>query len=112
MCAGPGAEGHLVCLRVADGKVVWARDLKNDYGVKTPLWGFASHPFIEGHHLYCMVGGKGATVVAFDKQTGAEVWTALDAAEPGCNGNQFYVGVEEYAIYDEFQSTNMAAACG
>jgi outer membrane protein assembly factor BamB len=51
--------------------------------VNTPNWGFASHPLIEGRHLYCVVGGDRATVVAFDKKTGKELWSALNAAEPG-----------------------------
>jgi len=78
-----GAEGHLLCLNVDDGRVRWSRDLRKDYGVKTPLWGFSSHPLVDGPALICMVGGRQATVVAFDKHTGREIWKALDADEPG-----------------------------
>ena len=78
-----GAEGHLLCLQVADGRVRWSRDLRKDYGVKTPLWGFSSHPLVEEQTLICMVGGPKSTVVAFDKHTGKEVWKALDSKEPG-----------------------------
>ena len=78
-----GAEGRLSCLQVEDGTVAWERDLQKSYGAKTPNWGFASHPLVNGKFLYCVVGGPQATVVAFDKKTGEELWTALDAAEPG-----------------------------
>src|SRR5262245_57336690 len=34
-----GAEGNLFCFIAKTGKIVWSRDLKKDYGVKSPLWG-------------------------------------------------------------------------
>ncbi len=78
-----GAEGNLICLKVADGQVVWSRDFKRDFRAKTPLWGFSSHPLIDGSKLICMVGGKNATVMAFDKHTGRVLWRAVAAKEPG-----------------------------
>jgi outer membrane protein assembly factor BamB len=78
-----GTEGHLLCLDAASGKVHWAHDLKQDYKIKTPLWGFSAHPLIDGQRLICLVGGEGSTVVAFDKDTGKEMWKALSAPEPG-----------------------------
>lgn len=78
-----GAEGHLVCLNADDGKVVWSHELTADYNVKTPIWGFAGHPLIEGKALICLVGGSGSVVVAFDKDTGQELWRSLSAKEPG-----------------------------
>lgn len=78
-----GAEGNLFCLGVTDGKVIWARDLKKDFGVKTPEWGFAGHPLLDGNRLICLVGGEGSVAVAFDKDTGKELWRALSAKEPG-----------------------------
>src|SRR5437868_13923910 len=47
------------------------------------MWGFAGHPILDGNRLICLVGGKGSTVVAFDKDTGKELWKALSANEPG-----------------------------
>ena len=78
-----GAEGDLFCFEAKSGKVLWSRDFKKDYGAATPLWGFAAHPLIDGNRLICMVGGKGSIAVAFDKNTGKEIWKALTAAEPG-----------------------------
>ena len=51
-----GAEGHLVCLRVRDGTVEWSKDLKHEYKTKSALWGYASHPLIDGDRLVCVVG--------------------------------------------------------
>jgi outer membrane protein assembly factor BamB len=78
-----GAEGQLFCLDTASGKVRWAHDFKQEYGIPAPVWGFAGHPLIHGDKLICLAGGEGATVVAFDRETGRELWRALRAKEPG-----------------------------
>jgi outer membrane protein assembly factor BamB len=78
-----GAEGNLFCLDATSGKVVWSRDFKKDFEVKTPMWGFAGHPLLEGSKLICLAGGEGSVAVAFDKETGKELWRALTAKEPG-----------------------------
>lgn len=78
-----GAEGNLLCLDAASGRVIWQRDLKADYGVRSPVWGFAGHPLVDGDKLICLVGGEGSVAVAFDKKTGKEIWRALSAQEPG-----------------------------
>lgn len=78
-----GAEGDLRCLDTRDGSLVWRRNFGEDYGVKTPLWGWAAHPLLDGDRLICVVGGEGSTAVAFDKTTGKELWRALTAKEPG-----------------------------
>jgi outer membrane protein assembly factor BamB len=78
-----GGEGNLFCLNVADGQVIWSRDLKKDYKVKTPLWGFSAAPLLDGKKLICLVGGEGSVAVALDKDSGAELWRALSAKEPG-----------------------------
>jgi len=63
--------------------VIWSVDYVKEYGVKTPMWGFAAHPLVDGDLLYCVVGGEGSIVVAFNKNTGKEVWRALSSREPG-----------------------------
>ncbi|MCL4180739.1 MAG: PQQ-binding-like beta-propeller repeat protein [Verrucomicrobia bacterium] len=78
-----GAEGNLFCLDAVSGKEIWSRDFKRDYGAKTPEWGFAGHPLVDGNRLICLVGGKGSVAVAFDRETGRELWRALSAKEPG-----------------------------
>lgn len=78
-----GAEGDLLCLGVADGKLLWSRDLKKDYGAKAALWGWASHPLVDGDRLVCVVGTAVAHAAAFDKRTGTEVWRTGKAPEQG-----------------------------
>jgi outer membrane protein assembly factor BamB len=78
-----GAEGNLRCLRVDSGEVVWQVDFKQAYKAPTPVWGFCSHPLVDGDRLVCLVGGPGSIAVAFDKRTGKELWRALSATDAG-----------------------------
>ncbi|MBS0263350.1 MAG: PQQ-binding-like beta-propeller repeat protein [Planctomycetes bacterium] len=78
-----GAEGHLFCLDATKGTVLWSKDFKADFGAKTPVWGFCSHPLVDGQKLICVVGGKDAVAYAFDKDTGKVLWQALEASGPG-----------------------------
>jgi len=78
-----GGEGNLFCFRVKDGEIVWSKDLVKEYDTKTAIWGYASHPLIDGDKLICIVGGEGSHVVAFNKHTGEEIWRALTSSEQG-----------------------------
>ena len=72
-----GRLGHLFCFDVRAGEVLWKRNLEKEYSV-TFAPGSPS-PLIEGDLLIVFIGGKpGAGVVAFHKDTGKEVWKALD----------------------------------
>jgi outer membrane protein assembly factor BamB len=78
-----GAMGHLFCLDAATGKVLWSKNLHEEYNAPAQLWGFSAHPLIDGDKLICLVGGPGSTVVAFHKDTGKELWRALSDREQG-----------------------------
>lgn len=78
-----GAEGLLLCLNVDDGKVIWSKDLKKEYKTESPIWGFCGAPLVDGQRLICLVGGEGSEVVAFDKDTGKELWKALSSGTAG-----------------------------
>ena len=87
-----GAEGNLFCLDATNGKVLWSHDFKKDYGAQTPMWGFAAHPLLDGNRLICLVGGEGSTAVAFDKDTGKEIWKNLSIKDPGYAPPMIYEG--------------------
>lgn len=78
-----GTMGNLSCLDAKTGKVYWERDFKTDFGLKIPTWGTSAHPLLDGQKLICLVGGEGTVAVAFDKNSGRELWRALSAKEPG-----------------------------
>ena len=81
-----GGRGIMNCLEAKTGKVVWTKDFFADYGLIPPVWGTASAPLVDGPRVICVAGAgaKGATLVAFDKLTGKELWRAIETnAEPG-----------------------------
>ena len=85
-----GTEGNLVCLEAATGKCLWQKDFKKEYGLKTAIWGWSCHPLVDGDKLICIAGGKGTSVVAYDKKTGKTLWTALSSSEPGYSTPSIY----------------------
>jgi hypothetical protein len=81
--------GDLLCLDAGSGKVVWSKNFPRDYDTSVPMWGFAAHPLLDGDRLICIVGGKGSVAVAFDKDTGKEIWRALAARVSSQLGRQW-----------------------
>jgi outer membrane protein assembly factor BamB len=88
-----GAMGHLFCFDAASGKVLWSKNFVEDYEAQPPMWGFAAHPLLDGDKLICLVGGKAGLVVAFHKDTGKELWHALENSQIGyCPPMVYQVG--------------------
>ncbi len=73
-----GAEGMLHCLGLKDGKPVWQKALAKEYELRPSFFGVATSPLLEGDLLLLNVGAKGAGIVAFNKDSGREVWKATD----------------------------------
>src|SRR3954469_3140358 len=73
--------GDLFALETATGKKIWHKNYRTDFEAELPVWGFASHPLVDGDKLICLVGGsEGRAVMAFDKKTGQERWRALTSS--------------------------------
>ena len=72
-----GAFGHLHCVDLADGRVVWDRHLRHDFAATSELvWGVCSSPLVVDGKLIVNPGGPEASVVALDPATGDLVWQA------------------------------------
>jgi outer membrane protein assembly factor BamB len=78
-----GSMGDLFCLDAASGSVIWSKNVPKAYSAPVPLWGYAGHPLVYKDLLICTAGGQGSAVVALDKETGREVWTALTTPDIG-----------------------------
>jgi len=102
-----GAEGYLFCRDAATGDEVWSRQLKEEYEINSPVWGFSASPLLDGDRLICIVGGKDSLVVAFNKDTGKEIWSNLSSIEPGyCPPMIFGAGGTRQLIIWHPQSIN------
>lgn len=73
-----GAEGQLHAVNLENGKKVWSEDTMNKFSVRKGFFGVACAPVIDGNLLMLNVGGRGAGIVAFDKNTGKVVWSVTD----------------------------------
>jgi outer membrane protein assembly factor BamB len=73
-----GAEGMFGCWKAKDGAKVWLKDLLKEFQADNLEWGVSFSPLIEGDLIITNPGGKGNSVVAFNKKTGDKVWGALD----------------------------------
>ncbi len=73
-----GTMGHLHCLDAASGEILWKHDLNAEYHIRMPIWGIAAAPLVEGSLLIVQIGGEHACIVALDRKTGEQRWTALD----------------------------------
>lgn len=75
-----GAMGHFHCLDAASGELLWKKDLVAGYGTNMPIWGIAASPLADEERVYLQVGGTdGSGMVAFDKESGEELWRSLES---------------------------------
>lgn len=71
-----GLNGDLLCLEAATGKERWRKSLTKDFGGAVGGWGYSESPLVDGNKVLCTPGGKTATLVALDKESGSTLWKA------------------------------------
>jgi outer membrane protein assembly factor BamB len=69
-----GSDGDLACVEIASGKVRWQKNLRTDFKGKPGTWAYAESPLIDGDTVVCTPGGREATMLGLNKNTGAVVW--------------------------------------
>ncbi|HEX8139632.1 MAG TPA: PQQ-binding-like beta-propeller repeat protein [Pyrinomonadaceae bacterium] len=73
-----GAEGELRCLEARTGKLIWNRNILTENGARNIDWGMAASPLVFDDKVLVQPGGRsGKSVVAYNRLTGAPVWSAL-----------------------------------
>ena len=73
-----GAMGHMFCAEVASGDILWSKNFPKGLGTKLPTWGMAASPLVDGDQLITLVGAPDGLIISFDKNTGEELWRAID----------------------------------
>jgi outer membrane protein assembly factor BamB len=79
--------GKLACLDATSGKKLWGVDYVGTYGGRVEKWGYTESPLVDGDKVIGAPGSASATVVAWNKDTGKEVWkTAIRGGAGGGGG--------------------------
>lgn len=76
-------HGELIAFDV-EGNEQWRRNLKEEFGgEKADGWGYSESVLIDGERLICTPGGPENTMVALDKRTGQQIWSAARGEDRG-----------------------------
>jgi outer membrane protein assembly factor BamB len=73
-----GATGKLAAVDKRTGRLSWSHDLFEEYKGYVQDEYYSASPLAWRNTIIVPVGGAGASVMAFDQQTGAVVWKGLD----------------------------------
>ncbi len=74
-----GATGELRALEAATGRTLWRTDILADAGAVNIDHGLSASPLVVGNTVVVQPGGaNGQSVVAYDRESGKRVWSALD----------------------------------
>lgn len=99
-----GADGELRCWDTQQrGALRWRRNLYDDYQMPQRAkvgrsgrrdYGYTSAPMAFGEWLLVEVGGAAGTILAFEKQTGKEIWRSEARQLAGHTGGMAPMSVE------------------
>lgn len=69
-----GAFGHLHCVEMETGRVIWKRNLFDDFGGKILNWGASVSPLVMDDRVIVNPGSARASLAALDRRTGKILW--------------------------------------
>jgi outer membrane protein assembly factor BamB len=69
---------QLSCFDAATGEETWSVDVQDAHDGQSLRWQSAASPVLDGNLVFVPGGGKGQSMLAFDKDTGKKVWAAGD----------------------------------
>jgi outer membrane protein assembly factor BamB len=79
--------GDLGCVRMRDGELVWSKNFGNDFGGQMMSgWGYSESPLVDSGCVIVTPGGKGALLMALDRQTGEKIWESATPEKLGRKG--------------------------
>ncbi len=89
-------EGNFFCFSTADGEVRWHKDLREEYELKLPQWGFAASPVVLHDRIIVNVG----KVLSFDR-AGELQWRSEDLGDAYSTPAPFEVdGERRLAVFN------------
>lgn len=86
-------DGEVLCCSAADGKEVWRKSFKDDFGNPAkPGWQFSESPLVDGDKVIVTPGHPDHFMVALNAKTGAVVWTTKAKLEGNGHEGAGYTG--------------------
>jgi outer membrane protein assembly factor BamB len=86
-----GITGILSCTDARSGGASWQVDTLKEFKAKNLFFGMACSPLVVGDNVLVNVGGKGTSVVAFDRANGSKVaWKSMD--DPASYSSPIVIG--------------------
>jgi outer membrane protein assembly factor BamB len=74
------SDGDIACLKAANGKLLWKKNVQKEFGGKYGIWAYAESPLIDGDGVVVTPGGSEATILKLNKKNGSIIWKS---AVPG-----------------------------
>jgi outer membrane protein assembly factor BamB len=102
-------QGDLVCLKTADGKEVWRKNMSKDFeGGKGDIWGFSESPLIDGDKVVVTPGKAKNTMVALNKKTGAKIWSTAVPGDAGAGHSSIMISeIGKTRVYVQTTASNV-----
>jgi outer membrane protein assembly factor BamB len=94
-----GADGILSAFDLVKGDLLWQKNVNKEYKPAKGFFGVTTSPLLAGGKLLINVGAKEAGVVAFDPDSGKEVWKASDQGVSCSSPIAAKIDGEELAVF-------------
>jgi outer membrane protein assembly factor BamB len=94
-----GITGVLTCFKAKDGEKVWQVDTLKTFKAPNLRFGLSCSPLVEGQRVLVNVGGKGTSVVAFDKDEGTVAWKSRSDGASYSSPIVFGKGKERQVVF-------------
>ena len=69
-----GGNGDLSALDARTGKIVWSKNILQEFGGSNIVWGISESPLVLGNKVLVNAGGRDASIVALNKANGSVIW--------------------------------------
>ena len=100
-----GSNGDLACLEAASGKILWKKNVKEEFGGQFGKWAYSESPLVDGEAVVVTPGGADATLLKLNKATGEVVWkSAVPGGDKAAYSSIIVVetgGVKQYVQFLE-----------
>ena len=97
--SGIGCAG---CFDAKTGKEIWSRNVFEEFDGQWPRWGMSENILIDRDKVFATPGGKKASVVALDKNTGEVIWASTELDQPSTYGNPIVIEYEGNRMFIHF----------